>query len=105
LLANALKHGAREGAVRTTLRGDDLGVVLEVKNDGPPIVAERLADIFKPFHGNEAGVGSSSQRGLGLGLYIVDQIVRAHEGSIEVTSSSGAGTVFSVRLPRRRAAS
>jgi signal transduction histidine kinase len=105
LIGNALKHGARDGAVRATLRGDDAGVVLQVKNDGPPIVAERLADIFKPFHGNQAGGGHSAQRGLGLGLYIVDQIIRAHEGSIEVTSSSGAGTVFSVRLPRRRAAS
>jgi signal transduction histidine kinase len=44
----------------------------------------------------------SEVRSVGLGLYIVDQVVRAHGGSVEVESTAEAGTTFSVRLPRAR---
>jgi PAS domain S-box-containing protein len=100
LIGNALKHGAREGVVDVALRVDDGGVVFDVHNDGPPIPKERIPQLFEPFRAEAPRAGSSTQRGIGLGLYIVDQIVRAHGGSIEVTSTRELGTRFSVRLPR-----
>lgn len=100
LIGNALQHGDSKGAVRTKVRALPTEVVLEVANDGPPIPAERIPTLFKPFQPGRT-TDRSLSRGLGLGLYIADQIVRAHEGSIEVRSSVGTGTAFCVRLPRR----
>jgi signal transduction histidine kinase len=59
-----------------------------------------MGQLFDPFTG--AGASGSAQRpkGLGLGLYIVQQIVLAHGGRIDVRSSAGEGTTFSVSLPR-----
>jgi signal transduction histidine kinase len=69
-------------------------VRVAVHNDGPPIPAEVLPRIFEPFERGEAG-GS----GLGLGLYIVREIARAHRGEVEVVSAGGAGTTFTLTLP------
>jgi signal transduction histidine kinase len=79
-------------------RGEDTGVVLEVHNWGEPIAPERLPHLFKPLsRGTKADVQT---RSIGLGLYIVDHIVRAHGGSVRVESSAAEGTTFTVRLPR-----
>ena len=72
--------------------------VLEVWNDGEPIPAENIARIFEPFWRHSA---SDSRQGLGLGLHICSQIVRAHNGTLDVTSSASAGTAFTARLPLR----
>ncbi|HZS38916.1 MAG TPA: ATP-binding protein [Polyangia bacterium] len=102
LVANALTHGAADEPVQVSIAGD-ADVVLSVRNRGPVIAPEVLPTIFEPFRrGGAADRGPS--RGLGLGLYIVDQIVRAHAGTIAVDSTAERGTVFTVRLPRRRAA-
>jgi signal transduction histidine kinase len=99
LLSNALKHGARDGVVRATIDADETSSVLSVMNHGEPIPAQLLPEIFKAFRTGRGRGDVSTQRGLGLGLYIADQIVRAHAGSIQVRSDP-AGTIFSVRLPR-----
>jgi signal transduction histidine kinase len=70
--------------------------MVAVHNDGPPIPAEVLPRIFEPFERGEAGGA-----GLGLGLYIVREIARAHRGEVEVASSTGAGTTFTLTLPVR----
>jgi PAS domain S-box-containing protein len=99
LVANALEHGARDGAVRVSVSGCEVDVVLRVENQGPAIPAEQLATLFEPFHGASIPRGSSRPRGLGLGLFIVRQVVSAHEGTIDVDSTAGA-TTFTVHLPR-----
>jgi PAS domain S-box-containing protein len=99
LVGNALKHGAREGPVRVSVSGETDGVVLQVRNDGPAIPPELMAVLFEPFCRGSALRDASHARGLGLGLYIVRQIVTAHGGEVSVRSS-GAGTTFTVRLPR-----
>ena len=96
LLANALTHGAPHSAVRITARDDDRDLILEVWNAGEPIPAENLGRIFEPYWRNSA---ADSHNGLGLGLHICAQILRAHAGRISVTSTIEAGTQFTARLP------
>jgi signal transduction histidine kinase len=62
------------------------------------IAPDLLPQIFAPFVSRQ---GMDSSEGLGLGLYIVRQIVLAHGGDIDVHSTSDEGTTFSVRLPRQ----
>jgi PAS domain S-box-containing protein len=101
LVANALEHGARNTPVRVRVRGGPDTVVLEVRNDGPVIPGELRAVMFEPFCRGSSRRDASSARGLGLGLFIAREIVRAHGGTIEVESSPQRGTTFRVRLPRR----
>ncbi|TMA29799.1 MAG: PAS domain S-box protein [Deltaproteobacteria bacterium] len=95
LVGNALQHSPDGSPVEVTLvdRGED--VVLETLNGGPPIPAEVLPHIFEP------GRRSAGSGGLGLGLFIAQQIVLAHGGSISATSSPEEGTRVSMTLPRR----
>ena len=100
LLGNAFQHGAPGGTVRLRTRGTSDDVVIEVQNEGQPIPAADLARLFRPFERGQGTVPSSA-RSVGLGLYISEQIVAAHGGTISVRSTAQAGTVFTVRLPRR----
>jgi PAS domain S-box-containing protein len=94
LIGNALQHGA--DPVLVAARGEADEIVLVVHNQGQPIPEVVQARLFEPFVEGTA----SSSGGLGLGLYIASEIVRAHGGSIAVTSSEGLGTRFEIRLPR-----
>jgi signal transduction histidine kinase len=73
--------------------------VISVHNQGPPIAADDIGQIFEDMKAMGASRGQD-RRHLGLGLYIVDKIVRAHHGSIEVHSSAENGTTFTMHLPR-----
>ncbi|MBS1152255.1 MAG: hypothetical protein H6Q89_3953, partial [Myxococcaceae bacterium] len=96
LIGNAVQHGAQETPIEVRVRGEGPDVFVEVHNQGVPIPAEVIRTIFDPFRSGSPTPGS----GLGLGLYIVREIIAAHGGEIEVHSSNGAGTTFRVRLPR-----
>jgi len=95
--ANALTHGDPAGSVAVRVSGTGREVVIEVRNQGviPP---ERVPTLFEPFR-RKARDGSRSA-GLGLGLYICQQIAMAHGGDIAVQSSDDTGTIVTVRLPR-----
>jgi signal transduction histidine kinase len=100
LVGNAVEHGAPGAAVTIKAGADGAEVVLEVSNEGDPIPEEVLPSIFEPFRGARSQAHpASGNLGLGLGLYIVRQIVVAHGGTIEVHSAGGT-TTFSIRLPR-----
>ena len=101
LVGNAITHGNRDAPVRVCVDGDGPDVELKVHNDGEPIPAELLPVMFEPFH--SGSLPDRSPQGLGLGLYIVEQIVHAHDGSIGVESTAEAGTTFTVHLPRMHA--
>ena len=71
-------------------------------NLGEPIPAEVLPRLFEPFRRGRRGKRSSSGRHhLGIGLFIAREVVLAHGGSIEVTSTLAEGTRFVVRLPKK----
>jgi len=93
LVGNALQHS--KGEVRVVLRAEADVVTLQTWNGGTPIPGEVLPHLFEP------GRRDSRSSGLGLGLYIVQQIVLAHGGSLEVRSLEEEGTTFTVTLPRR----
>jgi signal transduction histidine kinase len=100
LLTNALKYSPEGSPVEVSLRDDGAWVQLEVHNLGDPIAAEHVSRLFSPFE--RAGkVPGHAHGGLGLGLFIVAQLVRAHGGQVGVESTSDEGTTFRVRLPRR----
>ena len=96
LLANALTHGRQHTPVKFTAHADDKDLILQVWNAGDPIPFESIGKIFEPFWRHSV---SGSRNGLGLGLHICSQIVRAHEGQISVTSTAAGGTLFTARLP------
>jgi signal transduction histidine kinase len=98
LLANAVQHGPPETPVRVRVRAAD--AALEVHNEGPPVPRDVRAELFEPFRRGRSGGEDGS---LGLGLFIVREIVRAHGGAIEVRSADGEGTTFTVRLCPARA--
>jgi signal transduction histidine kinase/CHASE3 domain sensor protein len=99
LLGNALEYGDPAQPVTVVLSCDGDGAVeLVVHNRGPCIPDDLLPVIFDPFRRTTAR--GQRSRGLGLGLFISQQIVAAHGGTIDVRSSSAEGTTFTVRLPR-----
>lgn len=91
LVTNAIRYGTGRVTIRLSREADH--AVIAVHNGGAPIPPDKLDTLFDPYRR-----ATSSQGGVGLGLYIVDQIARAHGGSAQVTSTAEAGTTFTVRL-------
>jgi signal transduction histidine kinase len=95
LLANALDHGSADGAVEVRVVQSSGRLGLSVHNEGAQIPPSILPRLFKPYSRG----GHASQNGLGLGLYIANQIAKAHGGSLEVRSTAEDGTTFTFSLP------
>jgi signal transduction histidine kinase len=99
LVSNALAHSPHGSTVSVSVRGgDDVVVTTQNINREGAIPAELIRVLFEPF---TSGIGKSRGHA-GLGLYIVDQIVKAHGGHIDVASADHS-TTFTVHLPRRYA--
>jgi len=96
LINNAREAMPQGGTLRLSARREDDTIVLQIADTGTGIPPEVREHIFEPFftHGK--------RRGTGLGLAVVDTIVRAHNGTIEVESEEGKGTTFTLRLPVRQ---
>ncbi len=92
---NALQHGTSDGKVQLVVDGSDREHITISVHNIDVIPAELLPEIFHPFRSKRR-----KSRGLGLGLYIAQQIVQAHQGRIEVVSTEADGTTFLVTLPR-----
>lgn len=99
LVGNAVQYSPADSVVRVRARDEGGAVRVEILNGGEPIPEDRLVHIFDPFvrGGTES---SRSRSGLGLGLYITSEIVKAHGGTLQVSSSREAGTCFGMLLPR-----
>jgi sigma-B regulation protein RsbU (phosphoserine phosphatase) len=104
LVTNALDYSPAESPVGVVLDATAAATVtLDVHNAGGPIAPDAIATLFDPFR-RSADADERATRGLGLGLYIVREIVRAHGGAIHMTSDARDGTTFRVELPRHTAA-
>jgi len=101
LIANGVHYGhpAKPVTVEAGLQENGWAEV-NVHNDGDPIPEALLDQLFDPFRRGGRDSGGSKTAGLGLGLYISREIVRAHGGELDVRSSSTEGTLFRVTLPR-----
>jgi len=99
LVSNAIKYGTPNTPVRVALRGEEADVRLEVTNSGPPIDPSALNGIFDPLTRGSGPTDSHYGRdGLGLGLFIVREIAKAHGGAVEARSDGE--TTLALRLPR-----
>ena len=102
LIGNALQHGAHDTPVTVSVNGGNDDVAIAIHNHGVPIPASMVPRIFDPMklRQTDGSRAAGASLHLGLGLYISERIVTAHNGSIDVESSASAGTTFTVRLPR-----
>lgn len=97
LLVNAIKYNKERGEVRLELRQQGTGVVLSVADSGVGIDREHMAVIFNRFYRADLS-GTGRLEGLGIGLSLVQEIVKLHNGDIRVESEPGVGTTFTVTL-------
>ncbi len=102
LLRNALVHGDPQAPVTVGLAEAGHGLEVSVQNEGPPIPPDLLPVLFEPMRQGTPGTDSQA-RSIGLGLFIVEQIARAHGGTVSCHSAAGDGTTFTLRLPRGQA--
>ncbi|HVP60519.1 MAG TPA: ATP-binding protein [Myxococcaceae bacterium] len=101
LLSNALKF-TLQGSVRVGLAADRDSARLRVRDTGGGIPPDELPRLFQRFH-RVQGARARTQEGSGIGLALVNDIVRLHGGEITVQSRPGEGTEFEVRVPLGRA--
>jgi len=100
LVDNAVKYSLQGGRVAVRGRPEGDGLRLEVEDRGIGIAPEHLPRIFDKFYMVDGGIARRAG-GTGVGLYLVREIVRLHNGNVSVRSVPGAGSLFEVRLPRQ----
>jgi signal transduction histidine kinase len=101
LLGNAVQHGTPGSRISVTAQGEPADVVVRVHSQGAAIPQADIPGLFSAFKRFKPNRPAGQDSGhLGLGLYITERIVTAHNGSIDVRSSPEAGTLFTIRLPR-----
>ena len=98
LLTNAIHYAPGTDPVDVRLRRTGGEAEIQVQDYGPGIAAEDLPNLFTRFY-QVARSHEGTKRGLGLGLYIAQELITAHQGRIDVLSAPGEGTTFTVRLP------
>lgn len=99
LLANARAHTPAGTPINVTVSNDKDGVCISVADQGPGLNAEDQKRIFERFYRADSSRVRSSGEGSGLGLSIVDAVMRAHGGSVTVQSDIGKGSVFTLHFP------
>ena len=99
LMDNAVKYSPPGSKVHISARRSGREILVGVRDQGQGISEEYLNFIFQPFRKGE-GKEHGSIKGMGLGLYIVNQLVQAHGGRIDVRSERGRGSTFIARIPQ-----
>jgi signal transduction histidine kinase len=97
LVSNAMDAVGPGGRIKVDIRENERYGVLVVSDNGPGMTEELRRNIFNPFF-------TTKDKGVGLGLFIVYNIVKAHGGSIEVESEEGSGSSFLIYIPKERLA-
>lgn len=99
LLDNALKYTPEKGNITLRIGSEGRNAVLSVSDSGEGISQQDINHIFDRFYRAERSRSKSRISGFGLGLPVAKRIVELHHGSIRVTSKTGEGSTFTVRLP------
>jgi signal transduction histidine kinase len=99
LLTNALKFTEAGGRISVSCQADDTAVRLRVADTGMGIPADKVATIFDPFVQVDRGLSRPSE-GIGLGLAISRDLARGMGGELTVDTRYGAGSTFTLTLPR-----
>ncbi|WP_281890355.1 PAS domain S-box protein [Paenibacillus sp. YYML68] len=92
LIKNAMEASAEDTTIRITLCSDDTSVYVSVQDEGPGMTQELMDKLGEPFV-------TTKERGTGLGLMVSYSIIRNHQGTIDVSSTVGEGTTFTISLP------
>ncbi|MFT3748797.1 MAG: ATP-binding protein [Agriterribacter sp.] len=97
LIDNAIKYSGRQKVVTISLKKNDTGVLLEVKDEGEGISGAEKKRIFEKFYrsGNE---NTRQTKGTGLGLYLTKKIIKDHSGTIKVNDNIPSGCIFAITL-------
>jgi two-component system sensor histidine kinase ResE len=99
LIDNAIRHTPQQGAVTISLKENERGAIIAVKDTGQGIPKDDLPFVFERFYKADKA-RTRGKSGTGLGLAIVKDLVEAHGGQIEVHSKMGEGTTFTIYLPK-----
>ena len=98
LLDNAVKYTSAGGAVQVTVTAYQMFSAIHVSDTGPGIAEEEQPQVFQRFY---RGADHAEEEGVGIGLYLVRQIAEGQGGYVKVSSQPGAGSTFSLYLPRK----
>jgi signal transduction histidine kinase len=99
LLSNAVQYSTSGSTIRVAVREQDATAIVEIQNQSKPIPREVLPQLFRPFHRGPTEAANQHPSGLGLGLYIAQQIAVSHSGTLQAQSTKGDGTMLIMRLP------
>ncbi|MCY0989907.1 HAMP domain-containing sensor histidine kinase [Nannocystis sp. ILAH1] len=99
LISNAVKYSPQGGPVGIAVNATDELATVAVRDHGIGMSEAEVRRIFEPF--SRVGLSRDAIPGVGLGLHVVLQLVRAHGGTVDVDSAPGRGSTFRVHLPRR----
>lgn len=97
LLSNALKYGQPGGRIDIAVRAEGPDVLMAVRDDGPGLSEDQLAHVFEPY--NRLGREAGKAPGTGLGLLLTRELAQAMGGRLEIESTLGAGSCFTLRFP------
>ncbi|MCX6155376.1 MAG: ATP-binding protein [Candidatus Kapabacteria bacterium] len=96
IIENAIKYSPENNKLTVVLSSTDKAVIIKMKNYGMPIPEQQLEKIFDRF---QRGDKARTSKGFGLGLAIVQAIVKAHDGTVNISSNAEDGTIISLSLP------
>jgi two-component system OmpR family sensor kinase len=99
LLANARTHTPSGTAIEVSASTDDSETTISVKDNGPGLSSEDQDRIFERFFRADPSRARHSGEGSGLGLSIVDAVMKAHGGTVSVQSKPGEGATFTLHFP------
>ena len=100
-LDNAIKYSPENSIIHLKSKKSGSSVIIEIQDLGIGISEEEIPHLFDRFYRSDKARSKKDTDGFGLGLSIAKQIVDKHNGSIHVKSKTGAGTVFTIKLPLR----
>jgi two-component system OmpR family sensor kinase len=98
VIINAIKHGGEDNRIRVTAEQRGTSIAIAVTDQGPGIAADERDHLFEAFYRGRRARDRQIQ-GSGLGLSLVDHVVREHGGSVVVESTPGQGSRFTMTLP------